>query len=65
MGYTHVVKLNFYVTDVGYLPAIPVVRDEYVDSERPPASTALPVVAVSKGLRCTGSRSPGSSPGCR
>ena len=44
--FADVVKLNFYVTDVGYLPAIRVVRNEYVDTERPPASTAVQVAAL-------------------
>jgi enamine deaminase RidA (YjgF/YER057c/UK114 family) len=41
-----VIKLTYYVTDVGYLPAIRAVRDEYVDTERPPASTAVQVAAL-------------------
>ena len=41
-----VVKLTYYVTDVGYLPAIRAVRDEYVDAKRPPASTAVQVAAL-------------------
>ncbi|MEV0284057.1 RidA family protein [Kribbella sp. NPDC050820] len=43
-----VVKLNFYVTDIGYLPAIRAARDEYVDTSNPPASTAVQVVALFK-----------------
>lgn len=41
-----VVKLTYYVTDVGYLPAIRSVRDEYVDTKRLPASTAVQVAAL-------------------
>jgi enamine deaminase RidA (YjgF/YER057c/UK114 family) len=44
--FADVVKLNFYVTDVAYLPAIRVARDEYVDTANPPASTAVQVVAL-------------------
>lgn len=41
-----VIKLTFYVTDIGHLPAMRPVRDEYVDTERPPASTAVQVAAL-------------------
>jgi len=44
--WANVVKLNFFVTDVGYLPAIRTARDEYVDTANPPASTAVQVVAL-------------------
>src|ERR1700742_4121141 len=42
----HVVKLTYYLTDVGHLPAIRAARDEYVDTEHPPASTAVQVAAL-------------------
>lgn len=41
-----VVKLNFYVTDIAYLPSIRAARDKYVDTASPPASTAVQVVAL-------------------
>jgi enamine deaminase RidA (YjgF/YER057c/UK114 family) len=44
--FADVVKLNFYVTDVAYLPSIRTARDEYVDTINPPASTAIQVVAL-------------------
>lgn len=44
--FADVVKLNFYVTDITALPAIRIARDEYVDTARPPASTAVQVVAL-------------------
>lgn len=44
--FANVVKLNFFVTDVAYLPAIRGARDEYVDTASPPASTAVQVVAL-------------------
>ncbi|WP_433015147.1 RidA family protein [Kribbella sp. CA-294648] len=44
--FANVVKLNFYVTDVAYLPAVRVARDAYVDTANPPASTAVQVVAL-------------------
>jgi enamine deaminase RidA (YjgF/YER057c/UK114 family) len=46
--FADVVKLNFYVTDIAYLPAIRAARDEYVDTTNPPASTAVQVVALFK-----------------
>ncbi|MFJ6567856.1 RidA family protein [Streptomyces sp. NPDC091292] len=41
-----VVKFTYYVTDVGHLPAIRDVRDEHIDTARPPASTAVQVSAL-------------------
>lgn len=38
-----VVKLNFYVLDVGNLPALREVRDRYVNLAAPPASTLVQV----------------------
>lgn len=42
-GFGDVVKLNYYVTDISRVGEIRAVRDEYVDTERPPASTAVEV----------------------
>lgn len=44
--FADVVKLNFYVTDIAFLPAIRTARDEYVDTANPPASTAVQVGAL-------------------
>ncbi|WP_328333381.1 RidA family protein [Kribbella sp. NBC_00382] len=44
--FADVVKLNFFVTDVAYLPAIRVARDAHIDTDKPPASTAVQVVAL-------------------
>ncbi|MFD7710664.1 RidA family protein [Streptomyces sp. NPDC059785] len=41
-----VVKLTYYVTDVAHLPAVRLARDAYVDTRRPPASTAVQVAAL-------------------
>ena len=38
-----VVKLSFYVLDVGHLPALREVRDQYVNPAAPPASTLVQV----------------------
>lgn len=41
-----VVKLTYFVTDVAYLPEVRKVRDRYVNVGRPPASSAVQVVAL-------------------
>jgi enamine deaminase RidA (YjgF/YER057c/UK114 family) len=41
-----VVKLTAYVTDIAVLPVIREVRDRHVDTQRPPASTAVQVSAL-------------------
>ena len=45
-SFTDVIKLNYYVTDIAMLPVVRAVRDEYVDTARPPASTAVQVTAL-------------------
>jgi enamine deaminase RidA (YjgF/YER057c/UK114 family) len=42
-GFEQVVKLNLYLLDAGQLPAVREVRDQYVNTARPPASTAVEV----------------------
>jgi len=46
LSFAEVIKLTYYLTDVAHLPAIRAVRDEFVDTSRPPASTAVQVVAL-------------------
>jgi reactive intermediate/imine deaminase len=41
-----VVKLNYYVRDVGEVAALRAIRDEYVNTERPPASTLVEVSSL-------------------
>lgn len=41
-----VVKLTFFVVDVSALPTIRAVRDEFVDSERPPTSSLVQVAGL-------------------
>ena len=41
-----VVKLNFFVVDVTQIGAVRGVRDEYVNTRQPPASTLIEVDAV-------------------
>jgi enamine deaminase RidA (YjgF/YER057c/UK114 family) len=43
-----VIKLTSYLTDVAHLPAVRAVRDEFIDTGRPPASTAVQVVALAR-----------------
>jgi enamine deaminase RidA (YjgF/YER057c/UK114 family) len=42
-GFEQVVKLTFYLVDATQMPAVREVRDRYVDTARPPASTAVEV----------------------
>ena len=41
--FSHVVKLNMYVVDRSQLPALREVRDRYVNTQSPPASTLVEV----------------------
>jgi reactive intermediate/imine deaminase len=41
--FENVVKLNYYVLDVAQLPAVREVRDKFVNTANPPASTAVEV----------------------
>jgi reactive intermediate/imine deaminase len=41
--FTSVVKLNIYVVDMSYLPILREVRDRYVNTANPPASTLVEV----------------------
>jgi enamine deaminase RidA (YjgF/YER057c/UK114 family) len=41
-----VVKLTFFTTDVGILPAVREARDACIDAARPPASTAVEVSSL-------------------
>ena len=45
-GWNDVVKLNYFLTDIGELATVRAIRDEYVDTERPPASTLVQVSAL-------------------
>jgi reactive intermediate/imine deaminase len=41
--FSHVVKLNIYLIDRSHLPILREIRDRYVNTEAPPASTAVEV----------------------
>jgi reactive intermediate/imine deaminase len=45
-GWNDVVKLNYFLTEIGELGTVRTIRDEYVDTERPPASTLVQVSAL-------------------
>jgi reactive intermediate/imine deaminase len=42
-SWNDVVKLNYFLRDVGQIASVRAVRDEYVDTENPPASTLVEV----------------------
>jgi enamine deaminase RidA (YjgF/YER057c/UK114 family) len=44
--FADVVKFSIFVTDISTLPVIRAVRDRFIDTERPPASTAVEVTAL-------------------
>ena len=41
--WSDVVKLDYFLRDVGQIAAVRAIRDEYVDTEHPPASTLVEV----------------------
>ncbi|MFL5797685.1 MAG: RidA family protein [Actinomycetota bacterium] len=44
--FADVIKLGVFATDISILPVVRVVRDRYVDTANPPASTAVQVGAL-------------------
>jgi reactive intermediate/imine deaminase len=42
-SWTDVVKLNYFLRDVGQIASVRAIRDEYVDMKHPPASTLVEV----------------------
>ncbi|MFI5275053.1 MAG: RidA family protein [Ktedonobacterales bacterium] len=46
--FSHVVKLNIYLLDRSQLPVLREVRDQYVNTETPPASTLLVVQGLAQ-----------------
>jgi reactive intermediate/imine deaminase len=43
VAWSDVVKLNYFLVDVSQMASVRAIRDEYVDTERPPASTLVEV----------------------
>jgi enamine deaminase RidA (YjgF/YER057c/UK114 family) len=46
MTFDNVVKMQFFVTDIGNLPKVREIRDAYVNTSQPPASTSVEVSAL-------------------
>src|SRR5262249_34130692 len=42
-SWNDVVKLGYFLREVGAIAAVRAIRDEYIDTERPPASTLVEV----------------------
>jgi enamine deaminase RidA (YjgF/YER057c/UK114 family) len=42
-GFEHVLKLTYYLVDATQLPIVREVRDQYINTQQPPASTAVEV----------------------
>src|SRR5437762_4483739 len=40
-AWSDVVKLNYFLTDVSQITSVRAIRDEYVDTRRPPATTLV------------------------
>jgi enamine deaminase RidA (YjgF/YER057c/UK114 family) len=45
-NFDNVIKLTYFITDTSLLPAVRRVRDTFVDTSRPPASSAVQVAAL-------------------
>jgi 2-iminobutanoate/2-iminopropanoate deaminase len=43
VSWGEVVKLNYFVLEVGEVASVRAIRDEYVDTQQPPASTLVEV----------------------
>ena len=47
-GFQHVTKITNYFVDMAHLPAFFEVRDAYVNTKAPPASTAVQIVRLAR-----------------
>jgi enamine deaminase RidA (YjgF/YER057c/UK114 family) len=47
-SFSDVVKLNNYLTDLGHLPIFREVRDSYVNTQHPPASTTIQISKLAR-----------------
>ena len=41
--FEHVIKLNYYLLDITQIPVVRTIRDQFVNVQQPPASTAVEV----------------------
>lgn len=48
-SFADIVKITIFVLDMANLPALREIRDEYVNTEHPPASTAVQVSRLARG----------------
>jgi enamine deaminase RidA (YjgF/YER057c/UK114 family) len=46
MTFHDVVKMQFFLTEMANLPQVRAIRDEYINTDQPPASTSVQVVAL-------------------
>ena len=46
LTFDQVVKSSFYVTDIANLAKVREIRDEYINTQQPPASTSVQVAAL-------------------
>lgn len=46
MTFEQVVKFQFFLTDIAHLPLVRDIRDQYINTAQPPASTSVQVVAL-------------------
>jgi enamine deaminase RidA (YjgF/YER057c/UK114 family) len=46
MTFHDVVKMQYYLTDASFVPVVREIRDEYVNTDQPPASTLVQVAAL-------------------
>ncbi|WP_017558234.1 RidA family protein [Nocardiopsis baichengensis] len=44
--FNDVIKLTYYLTDIDHVPAVLAVRDAFIDTRLPPASTVVQVAAL-------------------
>ena len=49
--FSHIVKMNIYVTDLSHMPELRKVRDAYLDPNRAPAMTTAKVVELVGGIK--------------
>jgi reactive intermediate/imine deaminase len=47
-SWSDVVKLNYFLTDLSRITVVRSIRDEYVDTQRPPASTLVQVSGLAR-----------------
>jgi enamine deaminase RidA (YjgF/YER057c/UK114 family) len=46
LNFYHVVKMQMFLTDIAHLPELREVRDQFINTAQPPASTTMQVAAL-------------------